>query len=137
MALDVTTIYNEKLTKGNLIIWDYHGGPNQHFYFRRVFPNLNYFYIINASTGFVIEVPYSETQDIPLEMMPIDPNFNPNLGRSSQIWEIKTCGKDLFTITSFCGKCIDVSNDWIRNGTKAIQFTYRNGQNQKWRIWPS
>ncbi len=137
MALDVTTIENDKLTKGNLIIWDYHGGPNQHFYFKRAFQGLDFFYIINASTGFVVEVPNGETHDSPLQMMPIDPNYNPKFGRSNQIWELKTCGKDLFTITSFCGKCMDVSNNWIRNGTKVIQYTNHNGKNQKWRIWPS
>jgi hypothetical protein len=35
MAFDVTTIDNEKLTKGNIIVWDYHGGPNQHFYLKQ------------------------------------------------------------------------------------------------------
>lgn len=37
MALDVTAKDNlEKgLIKGNLIIWDYHGGPNQQFYIHR------------------------------------------------------------------------------------------------------
>lgn len=41
MALDVTTLDSEKkhLTKGNIIIWDYHGGPNQHFYFQRTKDN--------------------------------------------------------------------------------------------------
>lgn len=36
MSLDVTTIDNGKdLVKGDVIIWEYHGGPNQQFYFKR------------------------------------------------------------------------------------------------------
>lgn len=58
MALDVTSIDkpDDDLVKGNMIIWDYHGGPNQHFYFQKT-PNPGYYYIINASTGFVLDVP--------------------------------------------------------------------------------
>lgn len=68
MALDVTSKDNlEKgLVRGNLIIWDYHGGPNQQFYIHRLpknQQNFNYqntgvsndeFILINASTGFVV-----------------------------------------------------------------------------------
>lgn len=37
MALDVTTIDDGKdLIKGNMIVWEYHGGPNQQFYFKRL-----------------------------------------------------------------------------------------------------
>lgn len=36
MSLDVTTIDDgDELIKGNIIIWDYHGGPNQQFYFKK------------------------------------------------------------------------------------------------------
>jgi hypothetical protein len=36
-ALDITSKddLSEGLVKGNLIIWDYHGGPNQQFYLHR------------------------------------------------------------------------------------------------------
>lgn len=36
-ALDVTTINDsdKKLKKNNLIIWDFHGGPNQLFYIKQ------------------------------------------------------------------------------------------------------
>lgn len=56
MCLDVTTINQNKhnLIKGNLIIWDYHGGPNQHFYFKKVGEDL--YILINSATGHVIEV---------------------------------------------------------------------------------
>lgn len=53
MAIDVTTTDTEDLTKGNIIIWDYHGGPNQHFYLKKA-RGINEYYIINASTGFVL-----------------------------------------------------------------------------------
>ena len=60
MALDVTTIDDGKdLIKGNMIIWEYHGGPNQQFYFKRVQNERNKFEIINVATGFSIEVPNS------------------------------------------------------------------------------
>ncbi len=71
MALDVTAKddLNKGLIRGNLIIWDYHGGPNQQFYIHRC-PKTNNqqgynltqkpklkeeeFILINASTGFVV-----------------------------------------------------------------------------------
>ncbi len=41
MALDVTSKDNldKGLVRGNLIIWDYHGGPNQQFYIHRCAKN--------------------------------------------------------------------------------------------------
>ena len=59
MALDVTTVNQEskKLKKNNLIIWDYHGGPNQLFFFKKTKDGR--FYIINCSKGFTVEVPES------------------------------------------------------------------------------
>jgi hypothetical protein len=39
MALDVTTSDSEHLERGKIIIWDYHGGPNQNFYFKKVGSN--------------------------------------------------------------------------------------------------
>ena len=57
MALDVTTIDDGKdLIKGNMIIWEYHGGPNQQFYFKRVENQKDKFFIINVATGFSLEV---------------------------------------------------------------------------------
>ena len=36
-VLDVTALDDDKkLIQGNLIIWEYHGGPNQHFYIHKV-----------------------------------------------------------------------------------------------------
>lgn len=54
MTLDVTTIdQDDKYVKGNVIIYDYHGGPNQSFYFKRI-NNNNQYYIISVSTGFAL-----------------------------------------------------------------------------------
>jgi hypothetical protein len=55
MALDVTAKDNldKGYVKGNLIIWDYHGGPNQQFYIHRC-DNSDEFILINAATGFVV-----------------------------------------------------------------------------------
>ena len=59
MALDVASITHEskKLKKNNLIIWTYHGGPNQLFFFKKTKDGR--FYIINSSKGFTVEVPES------------------------------------------------------------------------------
>lgn len=70
MALDVTSKDDlmKGLVRGNLIIWDYHGGPNQQFYIHKCPKNPNQpnyysqntkiedeeFILINASTGFVV-----------------------------------------------------------------------------------
>ena len=63
-ALDVTTTNDEKkkLKKNNLIIWDYHGGPNQQFYIKlydKSKSNEKLYYIINVSKGWTVEVPDS------------------------------------------------------------------------------
>ena len=62
MALDITTIDNGKdLIKGDVIIWDYHGGPNQQFYFKR--HDDKKFEIINVATGFSLEVPDNQVKN--------------------------------------------------------------------------
>lgn len=41
--------------KNNLIIWDYHGGPNQHFYINK--ENDGKCFIINIARGFAVKTP--------------------------------------------------------------------------------
>jgi hypothetical protein len=37
MTIDVTTLNEDKhLIRGNTIIWNYHGGPNQLFYIQKI-----------------------------------------------------------------------------------------------------
>lgn len=43
------------IKRNQLIIWNYHGGPNQQFYFTK--RNNHQYYIINVSKGFTIEIP--------------------------------------------------------------------------------
>ena len=54
-CLDVTTVNNEKknLKKNNLIIWDYHGGPNQQYYIKEG-DSKDRYYIVNVSKGFTV-----------------------------------------------------------------------------------
>ena len=53
-SLDVTTVDDPKkeLKKNNIIIWEYHGGPNQQFYIKETSPNK--YAIINVATGFTL-----------------------------------------------------------------------------------
>ena len=62
-ALDVTTVNDsdKKLKKNTLIIWDYHGGPNQQFYIKE--EKNKKCYIVNVSKGFTMEVPESNGKD--------------------------------------------------------------------------
>lgn len=53
------------------------------------------------------------------------------------MWQLVNCGKNLYKIKSFCGKILDVSSAWIRDGGKVIQYDDHDGKNQKWKIWPS
>ena len=67
MSLDVTTLddVDKGLEKNTLIIWDYHGGPNQRFYLSKTkeipIPGTTktrkFFNIINSSTGYTLNVP--------------------------------------------------------------------------------
>ena len=127
MALDVTTIDSDDQEKGAMILWDYHGGPNQQFFLKRVCDNK--FYIINIGTGFVLDVPENTTRDVQLCM-------NPLTESKSQVWEFVECGRNLYKIQSFCGKVLDVSGYFLWNGGKVLQFEDHNGQNQKWKISP-
>lgn len=43
-----------------MIIWDYHGGPNQLFYFKKTGSK---YYIINVAKAFTVEPPESTTED--------------------------------------------------------------------------
>ena len=55
-ALDVTSVTDpdKDLRKGDAIIWEYHGGPNQNFYLKPL--SNNKIKIINAATGFPLKV---------------------------------------------------------------------------------
>lgn len=57
MALDVTTIDDREqhLSQGNIIVWDYHGGPNQQFYIKKQKEGL--YKILNVATNFTLAVP--------------------------------------------------------------------------------
>lgn len=63
MALDVTSVNHDakKLKKNNLIIWDYHGGPNQLFFIKK--RRDGKYYIINSAKGFTMEVPDGSNKD--------------------------------------------------------------------------
>ena len=63
MALDVTSVTNEgkDLEKGNLILWEYHGGPNQQYYI--VPATGNKVRIYNAASGYPIKVPRGKKED--------------------------------------------------------------------------
>ena len=56
------------------MLWEFHGGPNQLFYFKKI--SGNKYYIINVATGFTIEVPENSMDDVQIHTSPRedDPN---------------------------------------------------------------
>lgn len=57
MVLDVTSA-NDRINgykKNNMIIYDYHGGPNQLFYIKEVSPEV--YYLINLARGYAVRTP--------------------------------------------------------------------------------
>lgn len=56
-ALDVTSVNDSKkgFKKNNMIIWDYHGGPNQMFYVKE--ERDGKCYLINIAKGFAVKIP--------------------------------------------------------------------------------
>lgn len=56
MCLDATSNHDpgKKLHKGNMILWEYHGGPNQQYFIKS---SGKFCRIYNASTGFALRVP--------------------------------------------------------------------------------
>lgn len=133
MALDITSldIPEKKLVKNNVIIWDYHGGPNQQFYLKKISKKDDRYYILSESTGFALEVP-NESRDNDVQV-----HVNPRGMSLGEIWTLEECGKDLYKLRSFCGKVLDVQHDWLRNGNPVVQFEDNGGKNQKWKIWPA
>lgn len=91
-CLDVTTVNNDskKLKKNNLIIWDYHGGPNQQFYIKESDKAIKKYYIINVSKGFTVEVPDSSSKNG--EKMLV----NPRNDSANELWELNQSSHDSF-----------------------------------------
>lgn len=124
LCVDVTTVDKDDLVKGNIIIWDYHGGPNQNFYFHKVREGT--YVIINAATGFAIEAPPAGRAD-QLQM-------NPRDNSPQQQWRVEECGKHLYKIRSYCNDVMDIKNHFLRNGNPVLQYKDQNSKNQKWKI---
>ena len=135
-ALDVTSVSDEKkkLKKGQLIIWEYHGGPNQQFY---ILPcQGKKVRLINAANGYSVEIPNSSTQD------GSPTHVNPNNNTQNEEFElIEYSGdktkKNFYRIKTFCGKVLDCENQRESNGTNVIQWSQNNGKNQLWWITPA
>lgn len=105
MALDVTSVTDEKkkLRKGTMIIWTYHGGPNQQFYLLPV--GNKKVRIINAASGYSLEVPNNSSQD------GAHLSVNPNNETQNEVFELVEHSdkklKDVYQIKTFCGKVFD------------------------------
>jgi len=136
MALDVASITDEKkkLRKGTMIIWTYHGGPNQQFY---ILPcGGKKVRIINAASGYSLEVPNNSSQDG--AHLSVNPNNN-SQNEEFELVEQHTDKRqqDIFMFKTFCGKVFDCFEQGESNGTKVIQWTQNGGKNQLWRITPA
>lgn len=92
-GLDVCSTDNpkKKLKKNNLIIWDYHGGPNQLWHF--VEKGQGQFIIVNISRGFVVKLSDSVDKDAPLVA-------NPYLGNPNELWTLQPVVGGGFEIVS-------------------------------------
>lgn len=80
-ALDVCSITDTKRNykKNSMMIWDYHGGPNQLFYIKR---DYNGYYIINVARGFAVQPP-AVTVDKNETMI-----ARPRMGSPQEQWRI-------------------------------------------------
>ena len=54
LALNVAIRNQKNIRKGNIILWEYKGAPNQLFYFKKV--DASKFNIINAATLFALTI---------------------------------------------------------------------------------
>jgi hypothetical protein len=82
-ALDVTSVNDQKrgLKKNNLIIWEYHGGPNQMFYVKADVDGQCV--IVNNAKGFAVKVPDSlPNEDTPMVVGPMQ-------GAPNEKWLLK------------------------------------------------
>lgn len=86
MTMDVATQNQEsnKLTRGNVIIWDYHGGPNQLFYIRQSLKKGAY-YLVSLSTGFLVSA-LNQKDTYRKSIEPI--SVNPPNNNDNQLWKL-------------------------------------------------
>jgi hypothetical protein len=142
-----------------LIIWDYHGGPNQQFYIHRFQKEkeakkienneLNgtkkieedEFMLINAATGFVVSAfpltTEAQKKTNGLHGLCVCPIMKDS---ENQRWRLRSIkeGGDIFTIQSIkSGKVMDCENASRSNGSNVIQWESNNQKNQKWKILPA
>lgn len=135
-AMDVTSLTDEgkKLKKGQIIIWEYHGGPNQQFY---IMPCGNKkVRIINAASGYSLQIPNNSTKDGSYT------HVNPNNNTPNEEFELIEYNKDknkkeIYQIQTFCNKMLDCEDQKDSNGTRVIQWSNNGGKNQLWRITPA
>ena len=66
------------MKKGNITIWDYHGGPNQHFYIKKAYGDK--YHIFSVATGFTLEVPDSSKDN------EIQVHTNPRNNEENELW---------------------------------------------------
>ena len=135
-ALDVTTTNDEKrkLKKNNLIIWDYHGGPNQQFYIKsydKGSSNEKLYYIINVSKGWTVEVPDSNKKEGTKILA------NPRNDTPNELWKLQPGSHGSYSLIGFTGMSLDLFEESTKNGTPVIQWKWeKNKKNQLWRIVP-
>jgi hypothetical protein len=130
-ALDVTSVTDEKrkLKKNNLIVWTYHGGPNQNYYIKE--EGKDTYLIISNAKGFTVKIPENATENSSMEVGPI-------LGEAKEKWVLNPVGQGCYSIASaVSGKVLDLFNERSSDGTPVIQWKPTGRKNQLWKIIPA
>lgn len=86
-----------------------------------------------AKTGFAVEVAGNSTaKGSTIQAGAL--NHTPN-----EFWELVPANgpQNSYYIKSFCGQCLDVSQNKAESGQPVIQWDYNGGKNQIWIITPA
>jgi len=123
----VLDISQDATNKGQLIIYDSWGGPNQQFSI--LHKNL-YVCFVNKGSGLYLTVANDSDKNGAVLVE------QPFANKKSQLFRLQEIYPSLgeFVVFTFCGKALDICEDSWKNGTRIIQWDFHGKDNQKWKL---
>jgi len=115
---------------GNMILYQFHGGPNQRFTFEQ---EGNFYRIKSVANGKYVRLSNDSNQNnVPIK--------TDDKGSKVELWAIehaneqKYSGKGAYHIKSVYGKALEVAGGSLDNSAKIQQSAFNGGDGQTWVI---
>ena len=122
------------MNKFSLILWEFHGGPNQLWKF--VPDNLGNYSIVNVASGGTLEIPdHSNAQQ------GTNLHVNQPSNTINEKWRVVPAqgvakGKGFVIVSAFNQLALDIKGGIVANNTNIIIWQGNNQLNQTWCIAP-